>query len=353
MLDLLNLTQDLMTFKTVASNTDEILRCFKYIEKIFDDTNYKTDLIENNGHYSMIISNADTNEFDIVFNGHIDIVPADDEMFSPKIKEGFLYGRGSIDMKAQVACIIYTLKNYTGTKKLCAILTSDEEIGGENGTPFCIEVLNLKAKVAIVPDGGENFTLVTSCRGLLQLEIEARGLSAHASELELGRNAILMCYDLFVELGEILNSTAKDHTINLSSISTSNTAFNKVPDQAKMRLDIRYDPTCDIQKALQFLGSKANISFKISSSCLPMSVDPENAVIQKFIHSAENITGKPIEKIACFGATDGRYFTEKEIPVIMMNPNGFDIHGDNERLEIQSLYTLSKIFESFVLNFDK
>lgn len=352
MSDILTLTEDLISFKTVAKNNDEILRCYKYIENYFKDTNYTCKLLECDGNYSMLISNTEENDFDIIFNGHIDIVPAEDRQFSPKVKDGYLFGRGAIDMKAQIACIMHTLKNYHGTKKLCALFTADEEVGGENGVKFCLEMVKPTAKVAIVPDGGENFDLVISCRGLFQFEVETIGISAHASELELGRNAVLMCYDIFNKINDILDKNCSNHTVNLSSISTPNTAFNKVPDRAKMKIDIRYDPECPIQNVIDYLNSLENATYKIVATTAPMAVDPENKYVKLFIKCAENIIGRPVNKIACFGATDGRFFVDNNIPVIMMNPNGYDLHGENERLEISTIYTLSQIYDSYLYNFE-
>jgi acetylornithine deacetylase/succinyl-diaminopimelate desuccinylase-like protein len=49
----------------------------------------------------------------LMLNGHIDTVPAyvmDFPAFQPFVKEGYLYGRGAVDMKGPIACMIMAMR---------------------------------------------------------------------------------------------------------------------------------------------------------------------------------------------------------------------------------------------------
>ena len=76
--------------------------------------------------------------FKIILNAHLDVIPAKPSQFSPKIKDGKLYGRGAYDMKAAAAVEILVFKELA--KKLDfplgLQLVTDEEIGGFKGTKY-------------------------------------------------------------------------------------------------------------------------------------------------------------------------------------------------------------------------
>src|SRR5580692_9522909 len=82
----------------------------------------------------------------ISFAGHTDVVPAGDEAawshgaFSGDIKDGFLYGRGAVDMKGGIACsvaaVLEYLAHHGGKPKgsISFLITGDEEAISVNGT---------------------------------------------------------------------------------------------------------------------------------------------------------------------------------------------------------------------------
>ena len=84
------------------------------------------------------------------FAGHTDVVPAgnieswDSEPFSPEIRDGLLYGRGSADMKGSLAAMITASENFLEKHpdfkgSLAYLITSDEEAAAINGTVKVIE----------------------------------------------------------------------------------------------------------------------------------------------------------------------------------------------------------------------
>ena len=88
----------------------------------------------------------------LVFAGHTDVVPTGPEQqwstppFDPVIKDGFLYGRGSADMKGSIAAMIVACENYFSKNKnpngsMAFLITSDEEGPAINGTKKVIESL--------------------------------------------------------------------------------------------------------------------------------------------------------------------------------------------------------------------
>src|SRR5258708_9973947 len=82
----------------------------------------------------------------ITFAGHTDVVPPGDESawthgaFSGEVKDGFLYGRGAVDMKGGIACSVAAVLEYLAANggkpegSISFLITGDEEDISVNGT---------------------------------------------------------------------------------------------------------------------------------------------------------------------------------------------------------------------------
>src|SRR3979490_1666393 len=82
----------------------------------------------------------------LTFAGHTDVVPPGDESawshgaFSGEVKDGFLYGRGAVDMKGGIACSVAAVLDYLAANggkpkgSISFLITGDEEDGSVNGT---------------------------------------------------------------------------------------------------------------------------------------------------------------------------------------------------------------------------
>lgn len=347
--ELKNLVMDLISFKTQNQDLNEINKCICYIKEYFKGTDYVCDITETNKVKSLFIHKLGEYKLDCIFNGHIDVVPANENQFKPYIKEDRLYGRGAIDMKSQIAIFLYFLKHYNGNKKIGALLTSDEEIGGANGTPMALKNLNISAKVAIVPDAGYNFQLINSERGVLQLNIDVVGKSVHSSIEPNGINALCRAVDLYKKIKRELNKKSPNsQTVNLAKLSTENQVYNKVPDQANMLIDIRYNVKTDINYVFNLLNECEYAKYFIYEKAEPFNININNEYIEKYLKICEKTLNRKIDVVECFGASDARFFAQKNIPVIMMNPSGKDMHGENECIKIESFDLLLKIYENFI-----
>ena len=175
----------LMSYTTVDGNNNEFDKLFDYI-KITMPKHLNFKEYEFNGKKSLVLSNTEDLNLDVIFATHIDVVPAKDYSF--KEDEKNVYGRGTIDMKGQVAVCLELLFNHEYKQKVAMFITSDEEIDGN-----CVKQLlkTYNTKLAIVPDGGNNFKLIEEEKGLLQLKVKVSGKPAHASQPYNGENAII------------------------------------------------------------------------------------------------------------------------------------------------------------------
>jgi acetylornithine deacetylase/succinyl-diaminopimelate desuccinylase-like protein len=141
---------------------------------------------------------------------HLDVVAANPaewtiSPFSGQIKDGFVYGRGAIDMKGMTAVEVITLKLLKQNKvplkgDIVLAATADEERGGEEGAGYmlrnhkdkiwCPYVLNEGGGTAFPQNGRNVFPIQTAEKGILWFKIKAKGIPGHGSTPNMADNAI-------------------------------------------------------------------------------------------------------------------------------------------------------------------
>lgn len=338
-------TTTLMKCITIKDNYEEFDKSFKIIKDELKD--YYITEKKIFGYNNLIISNTKSHNLDIIFCSHIDVVPND--KYTVKIKDGKIYGRGSFDMKGQLSVIISLLKNNKTDKKIAFIITSDEEIGGA----CCKEILKgYNSSLAIVPDAGKNFELITREKGLLQLKIDTKGKQSHSSQPYNGENAILKNIEIYNKMIEKYRMSKGDYdfitTVNLSKLE-GGSSVNIVPDRSIMVLDIRFTNDDSIQSIMSDIDSLTKDSeVSILDSGPAFYVDINNKYIKEFMNNFKKITGKECVINGCSSTSDAIYFSEKGIPTILMNPKGDYWHSPKEYAEIDSFYTLYLLFKSLI-----
>jgi acetylornithine deacetylase/succinyl-diaminopimelate desuccinylase-like protein len=136
----------------------------------------------------------------LVLLSHIDVVPAkpaewDADPFGGEIKEGFLYGRGAIDMKSQalfqlLAFIRLWKEGVTPENDILFLATADEEVGGTHGVEYLFETLPDLCNASFVlseggfiveEDGLLHAQVSVAEKKLAQFVIRATGTGGHGS----------------------------------------------------------------------------------------------------------------------------------------------------------------------------
>ena len=345
MIDILN---DLIEFKTIYPNYKEIDKIYNYIENYYKNTNLYIKKFSCNGDTSMYIANTNNKEVDVLFVGHIDVVDAKDDDFKPKIIENKLYGRGSFDMKGHVAVMLKLLKDNDFNISVGLLLTSDEERGGINGTKYFLDNLNYSCKIAIVPDAGNNFQIIDEEKGVLQIKVSYKGKEAHSSQVWNGDNAIKKIIELYNYLIKKypLPKSSFDYktSINISKISGGN-LINKVPHKCYAIFDIRHivkDKKSDILNCIKEFNDKFLVEVLASGDAF--QTIKNNFLYNLFLDTYKDYFKKDIKYFQCESASDGRFFYSKNIPCILMNASGGNLHSENEYIDIKSLDDLYNLY---------
>ena len=136
----------------------------------------------------------------IVLLGHIDVVPARKDVWSVPpfggvVKDGFVYGRGAIDMKSQVICLLFAFiglhrQEITPSRDIIFLATADEETAGKLGIAYVMEkVSELKSASFVLSEGGtisedEGFLhaqVSVAEKKVCQFMLMAKGTGGHGS----------------------------------------------------------------------------------------------------------------------------------------------------------------------------
>lgn len=83
---------------------------------------------------------------------------------------------------------------------------------------------------------------------------------------------------------------------------------------------------------------------KVIDSGPTFYVDHNLDIMQEFIENSEKLLNKESKISKCLATSDAIYFSEKNIPTILINPIGDYWHNPKEYVEIDSLYTLYELF---------
>lgn len=306
---------------------------------------------------ALLLSNRKTEDFDIITIGHIDVVPAKDELFLPFEKDGRLYGRGGFDMKAAVMVNIEALK-YAKNKNIAfgVLITTDEETSS-NGMKSLMNYGKISAKVVFDNDSGDLYNLTEKYKHPVSVRLSAKGENAHSSRPWEGVNAVSNLIACIGELEKSFPRYGKENIPTSTWVDTmvitainSPTTYNVVPNTAEARINFRLTEQTSLA-VLEDILAKACKAYKCSFEVLLSSrgvyMDASNAIIQQYLNIAEEVIGHKVNVSHSCGATDSRMFADIST-IIMHGTNGDNAHGDAEYVEIDSIYKLLEVQKKFI-----
>lgn len=348
------LAQKLISIKSTAENKRALDQALLFA--LSNLKGYQVERFHNKGVESVLIYNTQKKpkKFKILLNGHLDVVPGKEYQYEPKIKGDRLYGVGSMDMKASVACLIMVFDELANKVKypLGLQLVTDEEIGGFNGTKYQIDK-GIKADFVIAGES-TSLNIVNKAKGIIWAKISSKGKTAHGAYPWKGVNAIW-------QMNKFLNLLEKSYpipskeiwktTVNLSRIETTNQALNKIPDDCTVWLDIRYIPE-DSDNIIDSLKKMMPAQFKLEiiTKEPPLFVKDDNHYLKILKKQGELVTNKKVVLYGAQGTSDARHFTKVNIDGIEFGPTGGNIGADNEWVSIKSLEQYCQILKNFLFS---
>ncbi len=298
----------------------------------------------------------------VLLTPHLDVVPAEEGAFKPKIKNGKLHGRGACDTKGSVAAFFQAFYNLAkngplpNETEIIFIGLVDEEFG-QAGSRKLAKV-GPKADLAIAGEPTE-LKVVTAHKGNIWLQLETKGKAAHGATPHHGKNAIHLMNPilkiLFEEYPKLLNRQKHpllgSPTLNIGQISGGSQP-NIVADRCIIDLDRRTIPgetEQSVKLEIQTLFRKQKLplpTFSLSRSvpCPPLDTDSSLPMVQSFLRA----TGKrKTHGVAYF--TDASPISMGGTPALVFGPGNIaQAHAKDEFIEIKQLEKGQEMVEKFL-----
>ncbi|MGQ9538939.1 MAG: M20/M25/M40 family metallo-hydrolase [Candidatus Bathycorpusculaceae bacterium] len=228
------LLSDLIRINTTNPPGNET-QAAKYLAETLEKEGFKCEVLESApGRGNVITRLKGTGEKpSLLLLSHLDVVAANPiewsvNPFSGLVKDGFVWGRGAMDMKSMTAMEVMVMKllkrnnvNLKGDVILAA--TADEEKGGEYGAGWLVRncpekvmaeyVINEGGGQAVPVDGRNVFTIQTAEKGILWFKVKAKGRPGHGSVPGAADNAILRMNKVVEKLGNYRAEMALTPTV--------------------------------------------------------------------------------------------------------------------------------------------
>ncbi|MGM0420995.1 MAG: M20 family metallopeptidase [Bacillota bacterium] len=372
----INLLQELIripSHKQVRWQEDRLVKfILKYLEG-YPRLEIELDYIEEDRPNLIVRLPGQGGGRNLLFNGHTDTIPPYNMIvppYEPRRSQGYISGRGSVDMKGSLAAML---------SALVLLLESEVELAGDLifsgvidqeqrslGTSRLVEQ-GLDADFAIVGEPTD-LQICHAHKGMEWYRIVVKGVSAHGSTPEKGQNTIYHAAriaqeieKLNQELMERQNSLVSAPTINVGVIGGGDDP-NIVPNIAYLEVDRRYTPTetrREVYDEIERLLARLNSAYPgYTTEVIPMEdrVSPlrntplagiqGEELVKAMRRSVKEFTQRDGELTYFRGWSDAALLTNRlNIPSLVFGPGLPEkCHSGDESLKITDLIKAVKIY---------
>ena len=295
------------------------------------------------------------------FAGHLDVVPPGggwtSEAFDPEVRGDLLYGRGAVDMKGAIACMVDAVAEVpveAGT--ISFVITGDEEGPALHGTRALIDFMReaghqpdlcLVGEPTSVNRLGDMMKI--GRRGSVNIWLEVQGTQGHVAYPHLADNPIPKLVAMLAELDALVLDEGTDwfqpSNLEVTEVDVPNDAHNVIPAVAKARISIRFN---DLHSGASLSEKVGAIAHKHGGSALPIIsgepfLTPPGAFSDAIAAAVKAETGFDPEPSTTGGTSDAR-FLRAVCPVIEFGLVNATMHKTNEAVAVEDLITLSRIY---------
>lgn len=294
----------------------------------------------------------------LLLNTHLDVVPPSGghpfDPFDPVEEGGRIYGRGSVDAKASAASMTTALLSLArdgwspGGGRVMVALTTHEETGGvynglENLRPYLPPL-----SAALVGEPTDLQPCVAQ-KGLLILNVHARGKTAHAARAHLGENAVVKAANDIERLAGFAFDRSDPFlgspTLTVTTIE-GGSARNVVPDLCTFTLDIRTTPAYDHDELVERLGAFLDSDVEVHSKrIVPVSTPVDARIVQACL--AADPSARP------FGSpTASDWIFLHDVPAVKIGPGSSELsHTAEESIPTSELRRAVDMYRSVIRSY--
>jgi len=372
--DPVNLTSDLIRCESV---TPKEAGAIVLLEELLSQAGFKCNRVDR-GEVSNLFARWGSGKT-IGFNGHTDVVPVGSlvdwsvDPFGAEIKNGFLYGRGSTDMKSGVAAFaaaaIDFVQNSPPDGSIVLAITGDEEGQAKDGTLALLDWMNKNNEIinhCIVGEPtcpekmGEMMKI--GRRGSMTAYFTVRGIQGHSAYPHRAKNPLPVMAKLIYDLTSHELDKGSKHfdasTLAVTTIDTGNTANNIIPAETKATVNIRFNDKHTSEKISAWLNEitnkiatenniEINIEIQVSGESFVTALGEFSSLVSNSVYSETGIYPEP----STSGGTSDARFIKDHCPVVEFGLVGKTMHQIDERVSIDQIYKLKAIYFNIIKNY--
>ena len=374
MVDCIRLTQDLITRPSVTPDDAGCLDLISEYLIPMGFTCYRLPFGDVDNMYARL--GAESPNF--CFAGHTDVVPVVFEElwksppFAADIHDGFIYGRGAVDMKGAIAAFVAAVSMHPLPIKgsISFLLTSDEEGKALNGTRQVVKWLQEQGETIDACIVGEPTstthivdTVKVGRRGSLSVLLTVTGKAGHVAYPHLAANPIPVLLEYLQVVSTIILDEGMEHFqpshLEVTTIDVDNLATNVIPRQAHARFNIRFNPLHTTDSLMELLkeqaaaimekheGFECSWEWEVSGEAFLTN----NIRLQNIIKEAIVKVRGVVPEFSTSGGTSDARFIKDLCPVVELGLTNETAHQLDERVSITHLKTLTKIYSQILHSF--
>ncbi|MGG7645009.1 acetylornithine deacetylase [Rhodovulum sp. YNF3179] len=365
--DTVAILHDLISYPTVSAWSN--LEMIAYLAERLERAGARVALIQDESGLkaNLFATLGPETDGGIVLSGHTDVVPVEDQDWSSDPFElyetdGYLYGRGTCDMKGFIAAALAMAPHFAErglTRPLHFAFTYDEEVGCIGAQQLVRELKEreIRPEIAIIGEP-TSMQIVEGHKGCHEYTTEFRGLEGHGSSPDRGVNAAEYAARYVARLlylrEELKGRAPADSrfdppwtTINIGKIA-GGVAHNVIPSRAEVEWEMRPVQTSDasfvlndlqdycrdaLLPAMQAVAPEADIVTHIVGEVTGLEPADENAARAL----VAELTGANGADVVPFG-TEAGLFQQMGMSAVLCGPGSIEqAHKADEYVSFSQL----------------
>ncbi len=376
---IIQLASDVIKIPSITGNEKAVM---EHTKKLLEEIGVHVEVLWSEERPILYACLNPEAEKQIIFNGHLDVVPIakpdawTKNPWTPVVEDGKLYGRGASDMKASCAVMIHLLEILKQLDLPISVgvhLVPDEERGAAEGSRILVNKIvagELRRPDYVIIGEQSNLQVRVAERGMFGFKIKFYGRAAHTAAARTnGINAIAKASKGVLALEHHIDKFHEwiGHPMLSVNLIEAGTVSNQVPAECTITVDRRLiigetaddvvaEVTADLDKAgegdpdwnWEIIADKDDDG---SWKYTPANYTPPDTELGKAFMKAvpAALKREPELYVTWAGSTDGRLYRQAGIQTIGFGPIGKYAHGADEFVYIDSLVKMTKVWVALAL----
>ncbi|WP_413719466.1 succinyl-diaminopimelate desuccinylase [Silicimonas sp. MF1-12-2] len=356
-----------------ASVTPEEGGAIRLLERMLSEAGFETHRADRGGVANLIARWGEKGHpRTFGFNGHTDVVPVGNpadwsaDPFGAEIRDGWMYGRGTTDMKsgvaAFVAAAIEKVRQAPPDGAILITVTGDEEGDATDGTTAILDWMAAHGEAMTACLVGEptcpdtlGDMIKIGRRGSMTAFFTATGIQGHAAYPHRAKNPVPVLARLIDRLASATLDEGTAHfdpsTLAVTTFDTGNPATNVIPASCRATVNIRFNDTHTSALLTEWMAGEAarlaeetgvtiDMTTKVSGESFLTPPGPLSDLVAAAVRAETGVT----PELSTSGGTSDARFIRSHCPVVEFGLVGQTMHQVDERVEVAQVHALKKIY---------